>query len=176
MSHRNELVRTLTSVSTYLQQLRLAHFAAYSHASQRGRLHLGEGVSFAPNVSFRNAERIWIGAGSHLGEHSVIWAGNTSGTIRLGRKCLLGPRVTITASNYGIERGTPVMDQAKIERDIIIGDDVWLGAGAVVVAGVRIGNGAVVGAGAVVTKDVPENAVVGGVPARVIGERPEASA
>ena len=161
-------LRSLLDVRTYLHGLRLAHFSAYSHVQQVGLLDRGAEVSFAPNVSFRNAERITIGEGTHIGEYSVIWAGNATGSIRFGRKCLLAPHVTVTASNYGIERGVPVMDQAKVERDIVIGDDVWLGANVVVVAGVTIGDGAIVGAGAVVTKDVPANAIVAGVPAKVI--------
>ncbi|PVZ96374.1 acyltransferase [Amnibacterium flavum] len=134
-----------------------------------------DGVSFAPNVSFRNGERITIGAGSHIGERSILWAGNSTGRIVLGTKCLLAPGVVITASNYGIIRGTPPMDQPKIEKDIVIGDGVWLGAYAVVTAGVTIGAGAIVGAGAVVTKDVPPDAIVGGVPAKIIGTRPDAA-
>jgi acetyltransferase-like isoleucine patch superfamily enzyme len=165
-------IRTLLNPRTYLQALKLANFAAYAHVEQLRRLHRGAGVRIAPNVSFRNAERIWVGDGSHLGEHGVIWAGNSAGRIVLGPKCLLGPNVTLTASNYGLEQGTPVMDQPKVERDIVLGADVWLGANVVVVAGVTIGDGAVVGAGAVVTKDVPPNAIVGGVPAKLLGYRP----
>jgi len=168
-------LRSVLDPRTWFQQVRLAHFAGYSHAAQRGRLHLGAGVTFAPNVSFRNAERIEIGAGSHIGENSVIWAGNATGRIVFGAQCLLGPGVVVTASNYGIARGTPVMDQPKIERDIVLGDDVWLGANVVVTAGVTIGSGAVVGAGAVVTRDLPPDCVAVGVPAKVIGMRPEAS-
>jgi acetyltransferase-like isoleucine patch superfamily enzyme len=164
--------KTLTRVRTYLQALKLLHFAAYSHADQVPRLTRGADVSFAPNVSFRNAERISIGAGSHIGEHCVVWAGDSSGRITFGEKCLLAPNVTVTASNYGIVQGTPVMDQAKIERDIVIGRDVWLGANVVVLAGVTIGDGAIVAAGAVVTKDLPANCIAGGVPAKVIGQRP----
>jgi acetyltransferase-like isoleucine patch superfamily enzyme len=166
-------VRSVLDPRTWLQGARLAHFAGYSHVRQRGRLVRGEGVTFAPNVSFRNAERIEIGSGSHIGEHSVLWAGNTSGRIVLGVKCLLAPGVVLTASNYGIERGTPVMDQPKVERDIVIGDGVWLGANVVVTAGVTIGAGAIVGAGAVVTRDLPPDCIAGGVPAKVIGMRPE---
>jgi acetyltransferase-like isoleucine patch superfamily enzyme len=168
-------LRSVLDPRTWLQQARLAHFAAYSHAGQRARLRRGPGVTFAPNVSFRNAERIEIGAGTHIGEYSVIWAGNSSGRIVFGAKCLLGPGVVVTASNYGIARGTPVMDQPKVERDIVLGDDVWLGANVVVTAGVTIGAGAIVGAGAVVTRDLPADCIAAGVPARVIGTRPEAA-
>lgn len=157
----------------WLQGLRLAHFSGYSHVSQVRRLHRAPGATFAPNVSFRNADRIWIGEGAHIGEYSIIWAGNSTGRVLIGAKALFAPHVTLTASNYGIVVGAgPIMDQPKQERDIVIGDDVWLGANVVVLAGVTIGTGAVVGAGAVVTKDLPAHCIAGGVPAKVIGQRP----
>jgi acetyltransferase-like isoleucine patch superfamily enzyme len=156
----------------YFHGLRILHFYGYAHVSQVRKLDRAPGATFAPNVSFRNAERITIGSGTHIGEYSTIWAGNSVGRITFGEKCLLAPRVTVTASNYGIEQGTPVMDQPKIESDIVIGSGCWLGADVVVLAGVTIGAGAIVAAGAVVTKDVPANAIVGGVPAKVIGTRP----
>ncbi|WP_127792798.1 acyltransferase [Agromyces sp. LHK192] len=173
MSRALGFLRSIADPRVWAHSLRLAHFSAYSHVQQVRRLHRGADVSFAPNVSFRNAERITIGAGTHIGEHSVIWAGNSTGRIVFGDHCLLAPNVTITASNYGIEQGTPVMHQPKVERDVRIGRDVWLGANVVVVAGVTIGDGAIVGAGAVVTKDLPANCIAGGVPAKVIGRRPE---
>lgn len=164
---------SLLDLRTYLHAFRLAHFSSYSHVRQVRRLQLGKGVSMAPNVSFRNAERISIGTGSHLGEHSVIWAGNSTGRVVIGEKCLFAPNVTITASNYGIVQGdVAIMDQPKDERDVVIGDGAWLGANVVVLAGVTIGEGAVVAAGAVVTKDLPAQCIAGGVPARVIGTRP----
>ena len=165
------VARSLLDPRAYAQAFRLLHFASYSHVQQLRRLNRGRDVSFAPNVSFRNAERITLGDGTHIGEHSIIWAGNATGRVVMGEKCLLAPHVTITASNYATEPGQFVMDQPKIERDILIGRDVWLGANTVVLAGVTIGDGAVVAAGAVVTKDVPAGAIVGGVPARTIGWR-----
>ena len=168
--------QSMFDLRTYLHALRLAHFTSYSHVRQVRRLDLGEGVSMAPNVSFRNAERISIGAGSHIGEHSVLWAGNNTGRIIIGEKCLFAPNVTVTASNYGIAQGdVAIMDQPKDERDIVIGDGAWLGANVVVLAGVTIGEGAVVAAGAVVTKDLPALCIAGGVPAKVIGVRPTAA-
>lgn len=170
----SRLRRGLASVldpRVYLHALRVLHFYGYAHVSQVRLLTRGAEVSFAPNVSFRNAERITIGAGTHIGEYSMIWAGNSTGRITFGEKCLLAPRVTITASNYATEPGIPIMDQPKIEEDVVIGDGAWLGAGVVVLPGVTIGEGAVVAAGAVVTKNVAAGAIVGGVPAKVIGSR-----
>lgn len=171
MSRPAGAARSLIDPRTYAQALRLLHFASYSHVRQVRRLDRGANVSFAPNVSFRNAQRITIGAGSHIGEHSILWAGDSTGRIVLGEKCLLAPRVTITASNYGTEIGAFVMDQPRIEQDIVIGQDVWLGANTVILAGVTIGDGVIVGAGAVVTSDVPPGSIIVGVPAKVIGYR-----
>lgn len=173
MSRAANFVRSVLNPRVWLHALKLAHFYNYSHVSQLPRLDRGANVTFAPNVSFRNAERITLGDGTHIGEHCIIWAGNNSGRIVLGAKALLGPNVTLTASNYEIVVGAgPIMDQPKDERDIVIGPDVWLGANVVVLAGVTIGEGTVVGAGAVVTGDLPAWSIAGGIPARVLAPRP----
>ena len=71
----------------------------------------------------------------------------------------------------GWEQFTPRLEELPYKGDTVVGNDVWIGYEAVVMAGVRIGDGAVIGMGAVVTKDVPPYAVVGGVPARIIKMR-----
>jgi len=85
--------------------------------------------------------------------------------VKIGDDVFIGPGVIFTNDKYPKARG-----EWKL-RETIVEDDVSIGAGAVVLPGVRIGRGAMVGAGAVVTKDVPSNAVVVGNPAKVIGER-----
>jgi acetyltransferase-like isoleucine patch superfamily enzyme len=164
-------LRRYLSPGTWLHTAKLVNFYAYAHVEQRRRLTAGPGLRMSPSVSLRNSERITLGDGVHIGERSCLWAGNAGGRITLGDKALLGPEVYITASNYGTAWGTPVMDQPTVEADVVIGADVWLGVRATVVAGVTIGDGAIVAAGAVVTKDVPSGAIVGGVPAKVIGWR-----
>ena len=174
MSRATDFLMSVLDPRVYLHAFRLAHFYRYSFVSQQRLLTKGDDVRLAPNVSFRNAERITIGDGARIGEHCIIWAGDTVGRILIGRKALFAPNVVVTASNYGIARGpVAIVDQPKDEQDIVIGDGVWLGANVVVLAGVTIGAGAVVAAGAVVTQDVSADCIVGGVPARVIGQRPD---
>ena len=65
----------------------------------------------------------------------------------------------------------PMVYQDRREKDIVIGNDVWIGANSILVSGVKINNGAIVAAGSVVTKEVPENAIVAGIPAKVVKYR-----
>ncbi len=111
-----------------------------------------------------------FGARSVLGTHSQVISTNGC---RIGADVNTGPQCYLGGSRHGIARsGVPMMEQETESRGpLVVGDDVWLGAGVRVMEGVRIGRGAVVGAGAVVTRDVPENAVVAGVPARLMGFR-----
>jgi acetyltransferase-like isoleucine patch superfamily enzyme len=154
---------SLLDPRAWFQLLRLVHYYNYSHVTP--------GVRMAPNVSLANGERIKIGAYSHIGARCSIWAGDSVGRITLGRHALLGPEVFITASNHQTEPGTPVMDQPKVERDVVIGDDVWLGARVMVVAGVEIGDGCIIGASSVVTGAIPAGSIAVGNPARVVGHR-----
>jgi acetyltransferase-like isoleucine patch superfamily enzyme len=171
-----EVLATVFDPRSYFQLGRLLHYYSYSHARQRGRLTAGEGTRFAPNVSFRNAERIRIGRECHVGERSFLWAGDATGRIEMGDFVSLAPGVFITASDYQFQPGVPFRQQPKRERDVKIGNDVWLGAYVVVTAGVTIGNGCIVGAGAVVTRDLAPGSIAGGVPARVIGQRDRSAA
>ena len=87
------------------------------------------------------------------------------GGITLGDGALIGHNVVLATLNHGF---MPEERSTVYPAPIIIGKNVWIGANATVVSGVRIGDNAIVAAGAVVTKDVPENAVVGGVPAKLL--------
>lgn len=170
--------RSILDPRSYLHILRLIHFYGYSHVRERRKLTVGAGAGIAPNVSFRNGERITMGEGCFLGERCFLWAGDVKGRIVLGDHVVVAPGVFITASDYRLEAGKAVGDQTKDERDVRIGSYVWLGTGVVVTAGVSIGDGCVIGAGAVVTHDIPAGSLAGGVPARVIrkcGGRGESS-
>ena len=91
--------------------------------------------------------------------------------IRIGAGARIATDAKLFAFDHGIAADAEIREQPVRSRGIVIGRDVWIGAGAGVTDGVTIGDHAVVGMGAVVTRDVPAWAIVGGVPARVIGDR-----
>ena len=105
-----------------------------------------------------------------IGEHTRIGIHCTViGPVTIGSHVNLAQGITVTALNHNYEDKTQPIDMQGVSTNpIVIGDDVWIGANSVILPGVTIGRHAVVAAGAVVTKDVPDNCVVAGVPARVI--------
>lgn len=111
---------------------------------------------------------IRIGRDSLIGEFSII---RGQGGVTIGDRVYTSPMTQLIAVNHVFDDPQrPFIEQGITAQGIVIEDDVWLGANAVITDGVRVGKGAVVAAGAVVTKDVPPHTVVGGVPARVIKE------
>ena len=176
MSRFPGAIRSLLDPGTYFHVFRLLHYVAYSHVRERRKMAIGRGTGIAPNASFRYGERIEIGADCHIGERCYLWAGSRVGQIIIGHRVSLAPQVFITASDYRFVAGQPFREQPRNERHVTIGNDVWLGAGVVVTAGVNIGDGCIVGAGAVVTRDLPPNSVAVGVPARVVATRSAAEA
>ncbi|MEP7341837.1 MAG: acyltransferase [Acidobacteriota bacterium] len=113
-------------------------------------------------------DKLVIRQGTYINRLTMIDAHEQ---VEIGRNCMIGPYCYITDANHGTAMDTIVKNQIMKARPVIIEDDVWLGAGVSVLPGVRIGRGAVIGAGAVVTKDVPANAIYAGIPAIGIGTR-----
>ena len=105
-----------------------------------------------------------------IGDYTRIGIHNTIiGPVTIGSHVNLAQGITVTALNHIFEDKTKRIDEQGVStKPVIISDDVWIGANAVILPGVTIGRHAVVAAGAVVTTDVPENTVVGGVPAKII--------
>ena len=93
--------------------------------------------------------------------------------MKIGNYVQTGPNVAFYVANHNIINvGIPIKEQGYREADIIIEDDVWIGANSVITSGVHIGKGAVIGAGSVVTQDIPAFVIAVGTPAHVIKSRP----
>ncbi len=113
-----------------------------------------------------------VGANTQIQRGCQITAYESS--IEIGRRVQIAPYCAFYSYDHGMIAEVPMSHQPLHTKGPIgIGDDAWLGVGVIVLSGVRIGKGAVVGAGAVVTDDVPDGAIVAGVPARLIRMRAE---
>lgn len=105
-----------------------------------------------------------------IGDHTRIGLHNTIiGPVTIGSHVNLAQGITVTALNHNFEDSDKLIDEQGVSTTpVTIGDDIWIGANAVVLPGVTIGAHSVVAAGAVVTKDIPPHSLVAGVPAKII--------
>ncbi|MDW4550087.1 acyltransferase [Defluviimonas sp. D31] len=165
------LIRAALDPRAYAHAIKVLNYYNYTHVTELRQVTRGQGVSISPTVSFSNGKNIVIGDRVHVGANTSLWAGPGAARIEIGADALIAPSVMVTAASYRYNDGSPVTDQAMNEATVRIGCDVWLGYGAVVLAGVTIGDGAIVGAGAVVRTDIPANAIVAGNPAAIVGQR-----
>jgi maltose O-acetyltransferase len=130
--------------------------------------HCGSSVNVEHGAWFGSGKGIRLGDRSDIGMDALI-----IGPVSIGNDVMMGPRCMLLSDRHDIsDPGVPMNTQGFLPSlPIVIGDDVFIGAGAVVLAGVHIGSGSVVGAGAVVVKDVPAGCVVAGNPAVVVRRR-----
>jgi acetyltransferase-like isoleucine patch superfamily enzyme len=129
----------------------------------------GRVVDIRDGVHLHGIDKLRIG--SFVSVHTFCYLDATGG-IEIGSNVSIAHGVTVMSTTHVADRrDVPIRDQGLRSAPTVIEDDVWIGAGAKILAGVRIGRGAIVGAGAVVTRDVPSFTVAGGVPARVLQER-----
>ena len=128
----------------------------------------GSNVIVKQNAYFGKGNGIKIGDNSQIGERSFIGAYTI-----IGQDVIMAPEVVVWSVTHKFDRtDIPINKQeGTAHNPVVIGDDVWIGQRAMIMPGVKIGSHSVVGAGAVVTKDVPEWAVVAGVPAKVVRMR-----
>jgi len=133
--------------------LRVGRWAWIGHASKI-RVHEGE---------------VSIGAKTVIGQECTISAYRH---VSIGRECIIADRVMLIDFDHGVtEVERPIRAQGIYKRDVHVGHNVWIGYGACILRGVTVGDNSIIGTSSVVTKPVPENAVVAGVPARVIRMR-----
>jgi acetyltransferase-like isoleucine patch superfamily enzyme len=137
-----------------------------------GRVELGRWSWLGHGTKIRCHEGlVSIGAKTVMGQECTISAFQH---VSIGRECVIADRVMLIDFDHGmVEVDRPIRLQGIYKRDVRVGNNVWIGYGACILRGVTVGDNAVIGTNAVVTEDVPANAVVGGVPARVIRMRDE---
>lgn len=129
-------------------------------------MHIGKGATIHTNCRFYNPKNISIGKDSIIGEFSIL---DGRDKLQIGDHVDIASEVMIYNSEHDINDKyfSPIL------APVVIDDYVFIGPRAIILAGVKVGKGAIVAAGAVVTKDIPPYAIVGGVPAKIIGERRE---
>ncbi|HEY6739466.1 MAG TPA: acyltransferase [Actinopolymorphaceae bacterium] len=151
--------------------------------AKRGELELGHEVFVSPLAAVYPA-KLTMGEGSYIAAYAYVMEeletgprctlnpyAVSRGKVTMGEGVRVGAHTSLLGFNHGTAPDRPIHRQPTTSKGIVIGDDVWIGSHVVVVDGVTIGDHAIVAAGAVVTRDVPAWAVVGGNPARFIRDR-----
>jgi acetyltransferase-like isoleucine patch superfamily enzyme len=137
---------------------------------RKGRLRFGRFTWIGDGSKIRCHEGVVeIGAKTVMGQECTISAFQR---VRIGEQCVIADRAMFIDFDHGVvEVERPIRVQGIYKRDVEVGSNVWVGYGACILRGVRVGDNSIVGTNAVVTKDVPANAVVAGVPARIVRMR-----
>jgi acetyltransferase-like isoleucine patch superfamily enzyme len=135
-----------------------------------GRVDFGRFVWIGDRTKVRCHEGVVeIGQKTVLGQECTITAFQH---IRIGEQCVIADKAMFIDFDHGVvEVERPIRMQGIYKRDVEVGSNVWIGYGACILRGVRVGDNSVIGTNSVVTKDVPANAVVGGIPARILRMR-----
>ena len=138
--------------------------------SKRGTIRFGRFAWIGDGTKIRcHQGEVIVGAKTVLGQECTISAYRH---VRIGDQCVVADRAMFIDFDHGVvEVERPIRQQGIYTRDLDVGSNVWIGYGACMLRGVRVGDNSVVGTNTVVTKDVPANAVVGGVPARILRMR-----
>jgi len=137
---------------------------------RRGRVDFGRFVWLGEGTKIRCHEGVVeIGTKTVMGQECTISAYKR---VRIGEQCVIADRAMFIDFDHGVvEVERPIRKQGIYTREVVVGSNVWIGYGACILRGVSVGDNSIVGTNSVVTKDVPANAVVAGVPARIVRMR-----
>ena len=130
---------------------------------------IGKNVAIFPDVYFEHLEKLELGENVSIHQMCYVDAG---GGISIGNDVSIAHRVSILSSNHSFDDGNIAIKYQDLSYKLTtIGDNVWVGCGCVLLAGVYIGSGSVIGANSTVTKSIKQNSVAVGSPARIIKNR-----
>lgn len=157
------------TLANHLPRIRLLDYGRFILYKLAGVKISGKALIFGP-LTIRPigcAKNISIGDGTFLNTH--IRFGCPKDPVTIGRNCLIGPNVMFETTGHSLVY-VPNVGRSRFTQPITVEDEVWIGAGVIILSGVTVGRGAVVAAGSVVSKDVSPMTLVGGIPAKVIKE------
>ena len=168
-----QLFAAFFSLTHFKWLFSLNAYCLINYVRGRRKIKVGKNTNIHPTALIREGEFVTIGDNCLINHNTLIQAGKSkNGSITIGNYVHTGANVMMIAFNHGFyTRDIPTKLQDYLDAPIVIEDDVWIGGGSIILAGVKIGKGAIIAAGAVVNKDVPEYAIVGGIPAKVLKYR-----
>jgi acetyltransferase-like isoleucine patch superfamily enzyme len=160
------VAETVSGILFFLPRFRLLNRLKSSYLRFVFNAKIGTNVVYYSGVRVFTGQNLTIGDEVDLAKDVII---TTAGGVTIGDRTLVGYRTQILSSNHNVpDRNSRIFGAGHTMKPIVIGNDVWIGANCIVVAGVTIGEGAVIGAGSVVTKDIAAFTLAAGVPAKPI--------
>lgn len=132
---------------------------------------VGKGCDFKGKYTITKPSKLFLGNNVHIGDNVYL---KTEGEIHIGDNCHFSRNISIYSVNHNYEGEALPYDNTTIKKKVIIGKNVWIGMNVNIIPGVEIGDGAIIGMGSTVTKNVPELAIVGGNPAKILKFRDKA--
>lgn len=143
------------------------YFNKFRISLLRNVMEIGSGTVIESNFKFGLKEKTIIGDNCEINEGTYIQSA------LIGNYVLIAQNVSLLAVTHNFnDKEVPIIKQGFTNvNPVLIEDDVWIGRNAIILPGIKLGKGSIIGAGAIVTKDVAPFMIVGGTPARVIGER-----
>lgn len=167
--HMNQKLAKVLSVIMPTSKLRKHFRNQIKHVNYFRLAHVGDNVVIRRSAKLDNAHNIFLHNDCYIGENVRLLA---AGTITIGDHVAIGERVIVFTNNHDYKsKDMFPYSYDTIVQNVELAGDNWIGACSIILPGVRIGKGAIVGAGSVVTKSVPDCAIVGGNPAKIIGWR-----
>jgi len=155
------------TLANHLPRIKFLDYGRFILYKLAGVKIFGKVLIFGPLIirPIGCAKNISIGNGTFLNTH--IRFGCPEDMVTIGRDCLIGPNVMFETTGHSLAY-VPNSGRGRYTRPITVEDEVWIGAGSIILSGVTVRRGAVVAAGSVVNKDVPPRTLVAGVPAREV--------
>ena len=170
------ILKVLNRINCKLYKKRLEKIVGrkLKDVSVKGKLYfennsiiIGNNVVLYPNITFSGDGKIIIGDNCKIGKDTIIYS-NKNGGVSIGHHSIIAAQTYIIDTNHSTESDEYYSNQPLVSSKVFIGDNVWIGANCTIIKGAYIGNNVVIGAKSLVNKQIPENTLAFGVPAKVV--------